>query len=71
MSYFFSQPAPASIEQVERAKQEGNATEEAVEETVAAVAQDANISKETSKTVEFLKNAYFIFNGFLWEFISM
>merc|ERR1719470_500868 len=41
MSFFFPQPAPASIEQVE----------EAAEETVAAVAEDA-VSVETNKTFE-------------------
>ena len=59
MSFFFPKPAPGSIEQVEKDKQEGDATEEAVEGTVAAVAQDANISKQTSKTVEFVKMIYF------------
>ena len=51
VSYFFPQPAPASIEQVEEAKQEGDATEVAVEETVAAVVEEA-VSIEDTKTVE-------------------
>ena len=51
MSFFRPQPAPASIEQVVEAAQEGDATEEAVEDTVAAVAEEA-VSIEDTKTVE-------------------
>ena len=65
MSFFFPQPAPASIEQVEEAQQEGDATAEAVEGIVFyAVAQDAYISKESSKTIEFVK-------GYILGFFSL
>ena len=67
MSFFFPQPAPASIEQVEEAAQDGDATEEAVEETVAAVAEDA-VSVETTKTVE-LVNMMFYSSYFTVNFI--
>ena len=59
MSFFFPQPAPASIEQVEEAAQVGDATEESVEETVAAVAEDA-VSIETTKTVELVNMICFL-----------
>ena len=41
MSYFFPQPAPASIEQVVKVTQD--ATEEAVEEPVVPVAEDIGV----------------------------
>jgi len=46
ISYFFPQPAPASIEQVEEAVQDEKITEEIPKETLSAKIEDAPVVEE-------------------------